>query len=111
MPRKTFGGGKSAGYHKKDKSQGRPSEDDAEGQAAEGDVPSAFPAEPRKEKYEPPAKRRKMVRERAAREAKSGKPVRPPKRLKPGAALALAVQSTAKTGAIQEGKGQKITFD
>lgn len=74
-------------------------------------MPSAFPAAPRKEKYEPPAKRRKMIRERAARDAKAGRPVRPPKRLKPGAALALAVQSTAKTGAIQEGKGKKIRFD
>ncbi|KZT62766.1 hypothetical protein CALCODRAFT_489248 [Calocera cornea HHB12733] len=106
---KKFGGGKSAGYHKKDKKL-RDGEEGAAGAEA-ADIPSAFPDAAGD--GERPAKRQKPGWERPQADAPwAGKerPARPPRRLKPGAALALAVQSTAKTGAIVASEGKKITF-
>ncbi|KZO98143.1 hypothetical protein CALVIDRAFT_535731 [Calocera viscosa TUFC12733] len=108
--KRKFGGGKSAGYLKRGKGNGEHPETGAAG--AGDDVPSAFPAAAgAAEEDERPAKRQRPDRERPPTDRpRRGLNDRPVRRLKPGAALALAVQSTAKTGAIVASQGKKITF-
>ncbi|EJU06372.1 hypothetical protein DACRYDRAFT_61073 [Dacryopinax primogenitus] len=102
---KRIGAGKSPGYKKGKREQGHAGD---ESHVVEEDVPSAFPSA--SEETEQPAKRQKIARERPAADMTRGGKDRPVRRLKPGAALALAKQNVAKTGAIVASQGKKITF-